>query len=298
MALNAQDYINNGSVESYVLGLSSQDEAAAFEQACLEFPELMAARQAFEIALEEQALQSAVAPPAEWKNSIWAAIQSDSAVHQSPASAAPVPSLTPVKDHEFNGGEGRSFTAEQSNPSPKAVVKELNQGTPNKSSWLAAASVVLLIGSALANFYLYSENQRLQTQQNELLAQNQVLVSRVKATEQNLALITNPDIEPIIMKGVPSSPDSRATVYWNKNTSEVFLIANNLPKPNANQQYQLWAIVDGKPVDAGVFEVNEAGEMVNKMKSIPKSEAFAVTLEKRGGSASPTLEAMYVIGKV
>jgi anti-sigma-K factor RskA len=293
LALNAQDYINNGSVESYVLGLSSQDEAAAFEQACLDFPELMAARQAFEIALEEQALQSAVAPPAEWKNSILAAIQSENAVHHSPVSSAPIPSLSTVKGEDVN-----SLKREESNPTPKAVVKELNQGNPNKSSWLAAASVVLLIGSALANFYLYSENQRLQTQQNELLAQNQVLVSRVKATEQNLALITNPDVEPIIMKGVPSSPDSRATVYWNKNTSEVFLIANNLPKPNANQQYQLWAIVDGKPVDAGVFEVNEAGEMVNKMKSIPKSEAFAVTLEKRGGSASPTLEAMYVIGKV
>jgi anti-sigma-K factor RskA len=34
------------------------------------------------------------------------------------------------------------------------------------------------------------------------------------------------------------------------------------------------------------------------MKNIPKAEAFAITLEKAGGSPTPTLTAMYVMGKV
>jgi len=34
------------------------------------------------------------------------------------------------------------------------------------------------------------------------------------------------------------------------------------------------------------------------MKNIPKAQAFAITLEKKGGSVTPTLSAMYVMGKV
>jgi anti-sigma-K factor RskA len=62
-------------------------------------------------------------------------------------------------------------------------------------------------------------------------------------------------------------------------------------------QYQLWAIVDGKPVDAGVFDGNLAGLL--KMKNIPIGAVkFAVTVEPRGGKESPTLSTMQVIGDV
>ena len=62
-------------------------------------------------------------------------------------------------------------------------------------------------------------------------------------------------------------------------------------------QYQLWAIIDGKPVDAGVFDTSLAGLL--KMKEIGNgAAAFAVTIEPRGGKASPTLETMQVVGNV
>ena len=34
------------------------------------------------------------------------------------------------------------------------------------------------------------------------------------------------------------------------------------------------------------------------MKNIPKPSLFAITLEKKGGSATPTMDQMYVAGKV
>jgi anti-sigma-K factor RskA len=64
-----------------------------------------------------------------------------------------------------------------------------------------------------------------------------------------------------------------------------------------NQQYQLWAIIDGKPVDAGVFDGNVASLL--KMKEIGTGAVtFAVTVEPRGGKQSPTLESMQVAGNV
>ena len=62
-------------------------------------------------------------------------------------------------------------------------------------------------------------------------------------------------------------------------------------------QYQLWAIIDGKPVDVGVFDSNFTG--LARMKDIAKGAVtFAVTIEPRGGKLSPTLQTMQVAGNV
>ena len=63
----------------------------------------------------------------------------------------------------------------------------------------------------------------------------------------------------------------------------------------SGKQYQLWAIVDGKPVDAGLI-TDCIG--LCKMKRIDRAQAFAITLEKAGGSPTPTLTEMYVFGKI
>ena len=77
-------------------------------------------------------------------------------------------------------------------------------------------------------------------------------------------------------------------------------MVNNLPQAAPEKQYQLWAIVDGKPVDAGMVEesADASGKLLLKMHNIPEAQAFAITLEKKGGSPTPTMEAMFVVGKV
>ena len=73
----------------------------------------------------------------------------------------------------------------------------------------------------------------------------------------------------------------------------------SLPTPASDKQYQLWAIVDGKPVDAGMLDTNPATMMMHVMKPIGGQPiAFAVTLEKMGGSPGPTMSEMYLMGKV
>ncbi len=83
---------------------------------------------------------------------------------------------------------------------------------------------------------------------------------------------------------------------WNVNTKEVYVADVSLPEVPSDKQYQLWAIVDGKPVDAGML--SDAKNLAQKMKVFEKAEMFAITLEKKGGSPTPTMEAMYVAGKV
>jgi hypothetical protein len=43
---------------------------------------------------------------------------------------------------------------------------------------------------------------------------------------------------------------------------------------------------------------NDAKSTLQRMKITPKAQAFAVTLEKKGGVTAPTMTEMYVIGKI
>jgi anti-sigma-K factor RskA len=111
-------------------------------------------------------------------------------------------------------------------------------------------------------------------------------------------VIQDPKVLKVTMPGTKAFPTALATVFWNRESQQVYLKVNNLPEPAADKQYQLWAIVDGKPVDMGVFEMGDTVNLLQKMKITGKAQMFAVTLEKKGGAASPTMEQMYVAGKI
>ncbi|MBK8311948.1 MAG: hypothetical protein IPL04_14640 [Chitinophagaceae bacterium] len=113
--MNIEEYISSGIVESYVLGLASQEERSEFENMCNQYPIVLEARNAFEIALENQAMQNAITPSADVKSKIFNTI----------SSSAKVVSIV------------------------EAPVKKINW-----FKYAAAASVILLAGSLYFNFSL------------------------------------------------------------------------------------------------------------------------------------------------
>ena len=251
--MNVQEYISTGIVESYVLGLTSDDERKEFEQMCTQYPEILAARTAFELALEKQAMENAIAPPADLKSKIFEQIS----------------------------GTGK-------------VVSMQSESTPvRKISWskyAAAASVILLAGSIYWNISLSNKNKKLENNYNNTVAE----LSEVKKDIQTLT--GNPNIKMASMKGMPFSPQSYATVYWDTTSHDVYLLTNNLPLPASDKQYQLWAIFDGKPVDLGVFNLKKE-KLLIQAKNAQGAEAFAITLEEKGGSPTPKGD-MIVLGKL
>ena len=106
-----------------------------------------------------------------------------------------------------------------------------------------------------------------------------------------------PGMKMAAMQGTANAPGALATVYWDTTTKDVYMMINNLPQPASDKQYQLWALINNQPVDLGVFEMRQQRLLV-KMKNVQNAQAFAITLEPRGGSPSPTMSAMYVMGKL
>ena len=202
---------------------------------------------------------------------------------------------------------------------PKTDVKEriLNSIAPGSKpeakvvpmapwKYATAASIALaLFASFLAYNYYHNwkdseTNLIAMRQQNEQFAQDYNQVNqRLDAIENEMQIVSNPEFARVVMKGTQNAPQALASVYWNQNTQEVYLDIQNLKALAQDQQYQLWAIVDGKPVDMGVFDSTDNGATLAgllKMKATGKAAAFAVTIERRGGKSSPSLETMQVLG--
>lgn len=276
--MNIHDYISSGIVESYVLGLSDREEAAEFERMCKEHPEVKGARDSFELQLEKQAFMNVVAPPERVRKNFFAELDAAAAQDSSVPETPVVP---------FSGSGGR-------------------RAAGSIARYLAAASIILLVASTALNFYFFQQYKSYSNRYNDLLAQNQLLTSnnntiqtKLRSYETTIDRLTDTNVTIVKMPGFPKgpSPSSLATVYWDKRTKEVYLYINNMPRPVTNKQYQLWALVGGKPIDAGTFDISGDTVLV-RMKNIPNAETFAITLEKRGGSPAPDLTQLYVIGNV
>jgi anti-sigma-K factor RskA len=257
--VNIQEYISSGIIESYVLGLASAEERIEFEQMCSEYPELVEARNNFELALEEQARRNASPPPSKVKEKIWSVIR-------------------------------------QFSNTPKIINMEPTTRRSSGSRWVAAASIILFLIAGYFAFTLYNRNKKLEDS-------NKVLEARANRTDSLLNRITeeqktinNPNVTVVNMVGTQKASPSSASIYWDSTSTNVYLVVKNMPKLPSDKQYQLWALIDGKPWDLGLFDAQE-NNVILKMKNTQKADAFAITIENRGNTGGPTLEKLQSMGK-
>jgi anti-sigma-K factor RskA len=164
-------------------------------------------------------------------------------------------------------------------------------------SWAkyAAAAAVIFLGLSLYwNISLFNKNQ-------ELKKNYDVASGRIKDLENDMQVLQqNPTIKMASLKGMDASPQSFATVYWDTASHDVYLLANNLPVPPGDKQYQLWALLDGQPIDLGMLDYDiKQKKLLVRMKNAQKAQAFAITLEKKDrGDVSKPQGAMYVMGNL
>ncbi len=162
----------------------------------------------------------------------------------------------------------------------------------SRSAWtFAAAAAVLFVLIAL-------DDARLRRQREELRARNSELASAVETGRSELArrdlrarVLESDDVRLLFLGGKGPQPNARAKVFWSERAKRGVLVAGNLAPLPADRQYQLWVFVDGKPVDAGVFDADPSGRALFESKdlaAISTAENFAVTVEPRGGLPQPS----------
>jgi len=278
--LDIKEYISSGIIESYVLGVVSDQERREVECMSHIYPELQEHLFQVQQSLEQLSEGWEKEPPAELKNRVLAAIHTEALSEKM--------------------GESAQETAK--------VISLPRAEIPTKSNglkWLAAASVILFVG--VTGLFLTRTNQFNKVQQTlsakeKALNEKETLLADLQSElgvySEEREFLTNDNTIAIALAGTPVSPDAKVKVYWNPSENKMMLAGMNLPKTPTEKQYQLWAIVDGKPVDLGVLEMDENTKAISRQTNVKDVQAFAITLEKKGGSPTPDLEQLYVIGNV
>ena len=305
--MNTQEYIASGIIESYVLGVTTVGESTEVEQLALEYPEIQIEIESVNGTFENYVLQYEKEPPAFLKDKIMAKLFSEpisadrfqAAVHEGQSTVANE-QLSGDNNQSFNSDQ-LSVNSNQIDENPHEIVSLGGASAPQRSIFRIAASWVLLALSIGGNIWFFKNWKSSEEKLVALETQNQVLAQEGKALKANyqeeVAILQNLDFKVITLAGQPVFPTAKALIYFDKNKKEVYLSALKLPKAPTGKQYQLWAIVNGKPVDAGLIDENVN---VLKMKSFDKVEAFAISLEVTGGSTTEAgpKGAVYVVGAV
>ncbi len=305
--MNTKEYIESGIIESYVLGASTIGESTEVERMALEYSDINAEVESVRNTLESYVLQYEKEPPAFLKDKIMAEIFSvplsadrfQSAVNRG-HSAVGTDQLAGDSNQSSENSQPLSVNVNQINENSREIVS-LNNSASQRSIFRMAASWALLALSIGGNIWFFKNWKNSEDKLVALETQNQVLAQEGKALkasyQEEVAILQNPNFKIIKLLGQKDAPDATALVYFDKIKQEVYLSALRLPQAPTGKQYQLWAIIDGKPVDAGM--INGAGNVL-RMKSLTNAVAFAISLENTGGS---TTEAgpkgvIYVMGAV
>jgi anti-sigma-K factor RskA len=273
--MNTQAYIESGILEEYVLGVASPQEKREVECLSQIYPEVKAELLRLEATLEQYALQHQRPAPAGLKDKIFAQMTFGPAVEES-------------------GEEPSEEASEAHAPFTPAGATEIKRVRPLWGMLAVAASVLLAIFGVWTSYQLSQADER----SEQLAAEVEDLRQTSEYNEALASFYRDPDFRIVRMPGVEKSPQSTVVALWNQQTNEVFLDVQNLPVAPAGKQYQLWGIVNGAPVDLGVLDRNFSGKVLQMKTTEPNPAAFAITLEKEGGSPNPTLEEMYVLGNV
>lgn len=264
--MTTNEYILSGILEAYVMGAATPEERKEVEKYAFIYPEIKLELNEIEKAINKYTTEHSVEPPSYLKEKILEKITGETLVNE-------------------------------------PVVRKLNQSSPSALSfsfWSIAASFLVLISTGFA-LYFGLKISGLDSSLNTMAKANTTLSDSIKAIastmsqmKSDMTILKDPMYKIVELKGLKATPEAKAMVCWCPMDKKVYVEIDNLPEPPKGMQYQLWAIVDNKPVNEGMLTM---GNGLHPMKDVDNAQAFAVTLEKEGGSPTPKGE-VYVMGTI
>ena len=291
--MDTQAYIQSGVLEAYALGSLSAAEAAEVEAHVAAHPAIRAELDAVQEALRQYAEASALKPRADLEGQIWKAIEaSEGAGHggqQANDADIPHASNTRVLPLPVDATRSTSF------------------------AFARAASIGLLIGSLALNAYLWSErknaNERIARLEAKQREQATFFASRfsdqdrqIRAYAMMKELMADPAVRTVKLENLRPDAQRATVVFQNTHTGNSYLAVQKLPPPPPGKQYQLWVMQNGTPKGIALLQSGADAAAPMDIHLVPvtvsNGEAFAISIENAGGSLTPTMDQIVMMGKV
>jgi hypothetical protein len=183
----------------------------------------------------------------------------------------------------------------RSQPSPASTLLGGTGIFATAASLLAAAVfAIVFLGWSLAD-----ATRKLDEQVRQVAGMRVTIVDQEKELQEKeaqLGIINDPEVRlTSLTEAEPPKPG--IDVLWHPGLKRGLLVARGLAPVEKDKTYELWLIADGKPVPAKTFNVDERGNAVVSLEELAgaaaKPDLFAITVEKAGGSATPTMPIRY-----
>jgi anti-sigma-K factor RskA len=167
---------------------------------------------------------------------------------------------------------------------------EPERGSGFFGRWWAAALAPVAVVLALAAFFLWKENARLDRQLLDLRATVQEQQKQLDYARNVAHLFEAKDTITVSLAPVPGMPGGAVKVTYNEKMGMIMYDGWIEPPPE-DKSYQLWVVpMEGNPISVGVFNpaTSDSAHWLTKVPAGVAAKAFAITLEPAGGTSAPT----------
>ena len=179
-----------------------------------------------------------------------------------------------VEQPEKSGSEKSASNVLSFNRPPRALWNSLG-------SFGSIAAVILFAALIISVVVLWQQNRVLQHE------------------NAFYKLLTAPGSRIAELSGTTEASGAEAKLAYDP-TGRAVLIVNGLPRAPEGKEYQLWYIVDNKPLPGKTFAPDNSGngKLEDQVPEAARQSAvFAITLEPAGGVRTPT-GAIYLRGEL
>ncbi|NND87691.1 MAG: anti-sigma factor [Flavobacteriaceae bacterium] len=260
--MTAQEIISSGNLELYVSGALSEAEHDEIKIASQKFPEVKHEIEVIEISLMR--LAEAAAPPL--SDRIWQQIL----LH---------------------------------------IRSDKTSQEPKGSNWIGILGWAAAIAAIAGIFWMMNQNQDLEDQLQIVQSQNSELEQLINSSEEELAeaekvleILRAQDYATFVLPGNQAvAPQAYAKIYYDKKDAVAYIDTNGLPESPREKVFQVWSLIMEPltPRSMGLIEKrNEIAAGIYRFDNVPDPEAIGITLEPAGGSDTPTLSQLYILGQV
>lgn len=182
---------------------------------------------------------------------------------------------------------------------PEAKQKAKTFKLRTAIGWATAAVFLIFFG------FQYQKTTELNETLNANIQEKEELQNKVNEQEFDLAFkenllatITSENTRIVDLAGQQISPESKVKVFWNTENNKLVIDANNLPEAPEGMVYQVWSLKLNPliPTSLGLLENYNPENSLFVLENPNASEGFGITLEPAGGSPTPNLEQLYVLG--
>ena len=178
---------------------------------------------------------------------------------------------------------------------PRRAEKQRTQVVGRlRSRWFTLVPIAAAMILAIACFTLLREVQELKGRNEAMAKAMKDLDNQNRHAKEVLDVLQNPNTQRMTLVSQKTPPQPQMKTYYDREQGRVLLFASNAPPLPEDKVYELWLIpADGSaPMPAGTFSPDSSGGgmIMHQFDSQGiQAKLFAVTVEPRGGSRTPTM---------